>query len=162
MPSPISSALNAQVPNPFYGQVPGGTPTGSPLISLGRLYQLNPLYEELWTSGGCYCNSASGAAGLSTWGTSNYNALTAHVEHRFSNGFSFLMNYTFSKLLQDTGSIGNGQPQGVGEQFQPQAGLGLGDVYGVAPSDFTHKVTLNYTSIFLSAAARNSWAALLR
>jgi hypothetical protein len=55
------------------------------------------------------------------------------------------MNYTFSKLLQDTGSIGNGQPQGVGEQFQPQAGLGLGDVYGVAPSDFTHKVTLNYS-----------------
>ncbi len=143
--SPLGNALNIQVANPFYGQVPGGTPTGSPQISLGRLYQLNPLYEELWTSGGCYCNTASGAAGLSTWGTSNYNALTVHAEHRFGNGFSFLANYTFSKLLQDTGSIGNGQPQGIGEQFQPQAGLGLGDVYSIAPSDFTHKLLFNYS-----------------
>ena len=107
------------------------------MISLGRLYQLNPLYEEVWTSGGSYSNSASEAAGLTTWGTSNYNALTASIEHRFGGGFSFLANYTFSKLLQDTGSIGNGQAQGMGEQSQPQAGLGLGDVYGVAPSDFT-------------------------
>lgn len=143
--SPLGSALNAQVANPFFGQVPAGTPTGSPLISLGRLYQLNPLYEEVWTSGGSYNNSATDAAGLTTWGTSNYNALTVHLEHRFSSGFAFLANYTFSKLLQDTGSIGNGQPQGVGEQAQPQAGLGLGDVYSIAPSDFTHKLLFNYS-----------------
>ncbi|HEX3879275.1 MAG TPA: TonB-dependent receptor [Bryobacteraceae bacterium] len=143
--SPLGNALNAQVPNPFYGQVPAGTPTGSPMISLGRLYQLNPLYEEVWTSGGSYSNSATDAAGLTTWGTSNYNALTASIEHRFGNGFAFLANYTFSKLLQDTGSIGNGQPQGVGEQAQPQAGLGLGDVYSIAPSDFTHKFLFNYS-----------------
>lgn len=47
--------------------------------------------------------------------------------------------------MEDTGSIGNEQPQGVGEQFQPQAGLGLGDVYGVAPPDFTHKLLFNYS-----------------
>ena len=143
--SPLGNALNTQVSNPFYGQVPAGTPTGGPMISLGRLYQLNPLYEEVWTSGGSYSNSASDAAGLSTWGVSNYNALTASIEHRFGGGFSFLANYTFSKLLQDTGSIGNGQAQGTGEQAQPQAGLGLGDVYGVAPSDFTHKFLFNYS-----------------
>jgi hypothetical protein len=143
--APLGAALNTQVANPFYGQVSAGTPTGGRLISLGRLYQLNPLFEEVWTSGGSYSNSASANAGLSTWGVSNYNALTVHAEHRFGNGFSFLANYTFSKLLQDTGSIGNGQPQGVGEQFQPQAGLGLGDVYGVAPSDFTHKLLFNYS-----------------
>ena len=143
--SPLGNALNTQVSNPFYGQVPAGTPTGNPMISLGRLYQLNPLYEEVWTSGGSYSNSATNAVGLTTWGTSNYNALTASIEHRFGNGFSFLANYTFSKLLQDTGSIGNGQPQGVGEQAQPQAGLGLGDVYSVAPSDYTHKFLFNYS-----------------
>ncbi|HEX4230276.1 MAG TPA: TonB-dependent receptor [Bryobacteraceae bacterium] len=143
--SPLGNALNAQVSNPFYGQVPAGTPTGGPVISLGRLYQLNPLYEEVWTSGGSYSNTASNAAGLTTWGVSNYNAFTASIEHRFGNGFSFLANYTFSKLLQDTGSIGNGEAQGIGEQAQPQAGLGLGDVYGVAPSDFTHKVLFNYS-----------------
>jgi Carboxypeptidase regulatory-like domain/TonB-dependent Receptor Plug Domain len=143
--SPLGNALNAQVANPFYGQVPGGTPTGSATISLGRLYQLNPLYEELWTSGGCYCNSASGAAGLSAWGISNYNAVTLSAEHRFGNSFSFLTNYTFSKLLEDTGSIGNGQPVGTGEQSQPQAGLGLGSVYGLAAGTFTQKLLFNYS-----------------
>jgi hypothetical protein len=143
--SPLGNALNAQVANPFYGQVPGGTPTGSANISLGRLYQLNPLYEELWTSGGCYCNTASGAAGLSTWGLANYNALTVSAEHRFGNGFSFLTNYTFSKLQEDTGSIGNGQPVGTGEQSQPQAGLGLSSVYGVAAGTFTQKLLFNYS-----------------
>ncbi|HMF79071.1 MAG TPA: hypothetical protein VK604_25660, partial [Bryobacteraceae bacterium] len=33
----------------------------------------------------------------------------------------------------------------MGEQSQPQAGLGLGDVYGIAPSDFTHKFLFNYS-----------------
>jgi hypothetical protein len=160
--SPIGNALNTQVANPFYGQVPGGTPTCGPLISLGRLYQLNPLYEEVWTSGGSYSNSATGAAGSTTWGSSNYNALTVHVEHRFGDGFSFLANYTFSKLLQDTGSIGNGQPQGVGEQAQPQAGLGLGDVYSVAPSDFTHKLFLTIAWIFRLDAARGYWETVRR
>ena len=157
--SPLGNALNAQVTNPFYGQVPGGTPTGSPLISLGRLYQLNPMFEEIWQAAGCYCNAATDAPGspsanLSSWGTSNYHALTAHVEHRFSNGFSLLVNYTFSKLLQDTGSVGNGVSQGVSEQSQPQAGLGLGDIYSVAPSDYTHKLLLTIALICLLVAAR--------
>jgi hypothetical protein len=64
--APLGTALNTQVANPFYGQVSAGTPTGGRLISLGRLYQLNPLFAEVWTSGGSYSNSASANAGPST------------------------------------------------------------------------------------------------
>jgi hypothetical protein len=79
------------------------------------------------------------------WGVSNYHAVYFQLEHRFGKGFSFLANYTISKLLQDTGGIDNGQPQGQGEQAQPQAGLGIGDVYGLAPSDISQKFLVNYS-----------------
>src|SRR5207237_600625 len=102
---------------------------------------LGPLWLEIWTVGGAYGNSKAPPV----WGLSNYNAVYFQLEHRFGGGFSMLANYTISKLLQDTGGIDNGQPQGQGEQAQPQAGLGIGDVYGLAPSDITHKFQINYS-----------------
>jgi hypothetical protein len=73
-------------------------------------------------------------------GTVNYNAGYIQVQHRFGKGFSLLSSYTFSKLLQDCGGITGGFMQGY-----PQAGKGLGDVYGVAPNDYTHKFLINYS-----------------
>jgi hypothetical protein len=138
---PLGDKLNVQVPNPFVGQVPAGTGMGGPTIPFGRLFQLNPLWLEIWTVGGAYGNTLA----KPVWGVSNYNALYFQLEHRFAKGFTFLANYTISKLLQDTGGIDNGQPQGQGEQAQPQAGLGIGDVYGIAPGDITHKFQINYS-----------------
>jgi hypothetical protein len=138
---PLGDKLNAQISNPFYGQVPAGTGMGGPTIPFGRLFQLNPLWLEIWTVGGPYGNSQA----PSVWGVSNYHAIYFQVEHRFGKGFSFLANYTISKLLQDTGGIDNGQPQGQGEQAQPQAGGEIGSVYGLAPSDITHKFQINYS-----------------
>jgi hypothetical protein len=138
---PLGDKLNTQVNNPFVGQIPAGTGMGGPTIPLGRLFQLNPLWLEIWTVGGAYGNTQA----KPVWGVSNYHAVYFQVEHRLSRGFTFLANYTISKLLQDTGGIDNGQPQGQGEQAQPQAGLGIGDVYGLAPSDMTHKFQVNYS-----------------
>jgi hypothetical protein len=138
---PLGNALLTQVSNPFYGQVPAGTGMGGKTIPFGRLFMLNPLWLEVWTVGGPYANSAYPGS----WGTSNYHAAVFQLEHRFGNGFTLLANYTISKLLQDTGGIDNGQPQGQGEQAQPQAGLGLGDVYGLAPGDITQKLQINYS-----------------
>jgi hypothetical protein len=112
---------------------------GGPTIPLGRLSN-SPLWPEIYV-GGAYGNTQA----KPVWGVSNYHAVYFQVEHRLSNGFTFLANYTISKLLQDTGGIDNGQPQGQGEQAQPQAGLGIGDVYGLAPSDMTHKFQVNYS-----------------
>lgn len=138
---PLGNALNTQVSNPFYGQIPAGTGMGGKTVAFGRLFQLNPLWLEIWTAGGPYGNSQA----ANVWGVSNYHAVYFQAEHRFGNGFSLLANYTLSKLLQDTGGIDNAQPQGQGEQFQPQAGLGIGDVYGPAPSDISQKFLVNYS-----------------
>jgi hypothetical protein len=134
--SPLGTKLNQQVSNPFFGQIPEGTGMGGRTIPLGGIYRRNPLWLEIWTNGGPY---------LDTWGRANYNSGYVQAEHRFGRGFTFLMNYTVSKLLQDTGSIDNGQPQGVGEQFHPQVGGPLSDVYGIAPSDVSQKLLFNYS-----------------
>lgn len=43
---------------------------------------------------------------LDSWAGSSYHAATVRLERRFSSGFSALLSYTFSKLLDD--NLGNG------------------------------------------------------
>ena len=78
------------------------------------------------------------------WGLSNYNAVYFQVEHRFGKGFTFLANYTISKLLQDTGGIDNGQPQGQGEQAHPRPAWHR-RCLRLAPSDIAQKFQVNYS-----------------
>ena len=138
---PLGDKLNAQVSNPFFGQVPAGYRHGRTHDSVRPPFPIeSPVARDLdrW-------RSIRQHQAPPVWGVSNYHAVYFQVEHRFAKGFTFLANYTISKLLQDTGGIDNGQPQGQGEQAQPQAGLGIGDVYGLAPSDITHKFQVNYS-----------------
>ena len=118
----LGSRLLANVPNPFYGQIPAGSSRGGETITLGNLYQSNPLWQQISTTG-------------DPIGTANYTAGYVQIEHRFGGGFSFLANYTLSKLMQDTGGVDNAFSQGF-----PQAGLGPADVYGIARTDQRHKL----------------------
>ncbi len=124
----LGSTLLTPVPNPFYGFIPAGTARSGKMIPLGQLYELNPLWSQISTTG-------------DPDGTSNYNAGYVQVEHRFGHGFGFLANYTMSKLMQDAGGVDHTSPGAT----ITQAGLGRGDVYSLAPSDFRHKVVLNYS-----------------
>ncbi len=129
----LGNKLYQFVSNPVYGIVPtqyGAWANSGETTQLGRVFENNPLYGEVWTIG-------------SPAGTSNYTALYLQGEHRFGNGFSLLANYTFSKLLQDAGS--HEAYALYDSNGYPQAGLGLGDVYGVAPNDRTHRFVLNYS-----------------
>jgi hypothetical protein len=125
----LGSKLLQLVPNPFYGFVPAGSSRGGAMLPLGNLYELNPLWQQISTTG-------------DPDGTSNYNAAYVQIEHRFAHGFGFLANYTFSKLMEDTGGIDSSTP---GSNRFPQAGLGRGDVYSLSNSDFTHKLVFNYS-----------------
>jgi hypothetical protein len=95
------------------------------------MFQLNPIWSEVWTMG-------------EPLGISNYNAGYLQVEHRFGRGFAFLANYTISKMLQDVGGIDNQFAQGPSQHGFPQAGLGMGDIYGIAPTDMAQKLLFNY------------------
>ena len=126
----LGSKLLQNVSNPFYGFVPEGSSRGGQTVALGNVYELNPLWQQISTTG-------------DPDGTSNSNAAYVQMEHRFSRGFGFLANYTFSKLMEDTGGIDHSTP---GSNRFPQAGLGRGDVYSLSNSDSTHKVILNYSA----------------
>lgn len=128
---PLGDKLNIRVDNPFYGQIPAATGMGGPQLQFGRMFQRNPLWFEIWTMG-------------EPLGTSNYHSAYVQAEHRFAGGFSFLVNYTVSKHLQDVGGIDNQFAQGPSQQGFPQAGLPLKDIYGIAPTDMTHRALFNY------------------
>jgi hypothetical protein len=102
------------------------------MLPFGRMYSRQPFWFEAWTMG-------------EPLGTSNYYSAYLQAEHRFGQGFSFLANYTVSKMLQDVGSIDYRYGQGPDQQAFPQAGLGLEDIYGIATTDITHRVVLNYS-----------------
>jgi hypothetical protein len=122
---PLGSRLLKSVSNPFYGRIPASSSRGGQTIALGNVYQLNPLWQQISTTG-------------DPIGAANYTAGYVQLEHRFGSGFSFLANYTLSKLMQDTGAIDNAFTQGF-----PQAGLGPADVYGLALTDTRHKLLFN-------------------
>jgi hypothetical protein len=134
--------LYQMVDNPVYGSVPtqyGAWANAGPTTQLGRVLENNPLYGEAWVNG-------------EGGGTSNYFQGYIQAEHRFGSGYSLLSSYTYSKLLQDIGgnftgtyAAGNGETGPYDENGYPQAGLGLSDVYGVAPNDRTHRFLVNFS-----------------
>jgi hypothetical protein len=81
----LGNALNAQVPNPYLGIIPTGQ-LATPTIT--RQQSLLPFPQYTSVSGGYFYPGAS-----------FYNAFTLKVEKRFSQGFSILLAYVNSKLL---------------------------------------------------------------
>jgi len=132
---PLGLNLNKQVTNPFYGQVPASSTMGGKTNFLGRVLQVHPMWREIW-------------AVNEPLGYSNYHAAYAQVEHRFSQGFSFLANYTLSKALQAGGGIGASGIHNVGSignsQGPPQANMAMSEIYGYADWDVRHRMLFNY------------------
>lgn len=86
------SSLLTQVTNPYYGQLPSSSSIGGKTVSQAQLLKPYPRFLNVAT----YRNNS---------GTTNYNALEAKVEKRFSQGFSLLFAYTHSKLIDDASSV---------------------------------------------------------
>lgn len=88
----MGAALLQRVPNPFFGQIPRSSSLGDPTIPLAQLLKPFPRY----TAVSLYRNNV---------GNTNYNALQAKLEQRFSRGLSFLVSYTRSKLIDEASSV---------------------------------------------------------
>lgn len=81
----LGNSLNTQVTNPYYGLITSGQ-LATPTITLQQSLLPFPQYTSL--NGGWWYP-----------GVSSYNAFTLKVEKRFSQGFSILLSYANSKLL---------------------------------------------------------------
>ena len=86
------AALLQRVPNPYFGIIPRASSLGDPTIPLAQLRRPYPQY----TSVSLYRNNV---------GTTVYHGLYAKLEQRFSNGLSYLVGYTRSKLTDDASSV---------------------------------------------------------
>jgi hypothetical protein len=75
-------------------------------------------------------------------GRSSYNALTARVERRFSQGLSVLANYTLGRLLDDVGGA-DGQGGKTVQSFDSYKAA-----WGLSPLDRRHRFNLSYTYEF--------------
>src|SRR5690349_3666150 len=88
----MGNALLARVPNPFFGQIPRSSSLGDPTIPVAQLLKPFPRFTNVTF----YRNNV---------GNTNYNALQAKLEQRFTNGVSFLVLYTRSKLIDEASSV---------------------------------------------------------
>ncbi len=86
------SSLLTTVPNPYYGQLPISSSIGGKTVTNAQLLKPYPRFLNVAT----YRNNS---------GTTNYNALEAKVERRFSHGVYLLFAYTHSKLIDDASSV---------------------------------------------------------
>jgi hypothetical protein len=88
----LGPALLERVPNPFFGIIPRNSSLGDPTITRAQLLKPFPQF----TTVSLYRNNV---------GNTNYNALQAKVEQRFSRALSFLVSYTRSKLIDEASSV---------------------------------------------------------
>lgn len=85
-------ALDALVPNPFYGHINAGQSScGLNLPTVQAAHLLQPFPQ--------YCNVTENYPPA---GFDIYNSLQATYNHRFVNGLSVLVSYTYSKFLDNT------------------------------------------------------------
>lgn len=87
----LGTALQQLVPNPY-----------APIIRTGTLSQAQVTRATLLDTYPQY----GGGSGLDSWADSVYHAATLRAEKRFSQGFSAIVSYTFSKLIDN--NLGNG------------------------------------------------------
>ncbi len=141
----LGAALLTRVPNPFFGQIPRSSSLGDPTIPLAQLLKPFPRFTNV----SFYRNNV---------GNTNYNALQAKLEQRFARGFSFLISYTRSKLIDEASSVfdasiltGPVANFPVADSFNRklERDLSTGDIPNVFVTSFTYELPIGSGKRFL-------------
>jgi hypothetical protein len=126
----MGNALNALVPNPFYGHIKSsGCGLDQPTVVEAQLLRPYPEY--------CSVTEAPPAVGSST-----YNALQVTYTHRWHSGLDLNLSYTYSKFMDNV--------QGASGWAFPGTGSSVRNSYDLAAersvdaTDLTHSFVANY------------------
>jgi hypothetical protein len=126
-----ATIYTASVPSPFMGQGIGNRDGDTQ--SIGYLEYAYPYYGELQITN-------------RNIGRSNFNGVNLRVEHRLSDGFQILANYTIAKGLDNVGGAEtnqNGPSQGYGQGGKvPQDVQTIRNVYGLSGLDESGRFTV--------------------
>lgn len=125
---------NTMVGSPTAGQIPPGGTSGL-TQPLGLLEYPYPYFGPINVED-------------ENIGTSHFESGNLRVQKRFSSGLQLLLNYTYSKALDDVGgpdqtSVPSQAGQGsLGKTFQSVDTIS--SVYGLSPGDETHRIVFFY------------------
>jgi hypothetical protein len=86
------TALLTRVANPYFGIIPRSSSLGDPTITVAQLLTPFPQY----TTVSLYRNNV---------GTTDYQAVSARIEQRFTRGLAYTASYTRSRLRDDASSV---------------------------------------------------------
>ena|GEM_PF-236212 len=125
----IAAFLNQQVANPLQGSIPSVAAFNGATIARAQLLRRFPQYQDV-TNFGPHI------------GYSNYHALQVNLQKRFSDGFSLLTNYVWSKLL-DTGGVGNGAR--ASDPTNAEDIFNYDEEYSYSTLDVPHRFTISST-----------------
>ena len=144
---PLGDALRQLVPNPFFGQIAIG-PLSQATVARAQLLRPYPQFQDLTSA-------------ANSWGSSNYHALQVKLEKRYSRGFTFLTSYTYSKMMDYSTGVFNGEALGTA------TGSGVGGIqnwnnlkaeYSPSSLDQTHRLIVNSVYEFPFFRAQKGWA----
>lgn len=125
----LGSQLNNLVSNPFYGKIASGSLSG-PTVAQSQLLLPYPQFTGVTLGNGSF------------YGASVYNALQLKIERRFQDGFSVLVSYTWSKLM-DNVQPNNGFPGGSFAGGAPQDWDNLRGEWSLATFDTPQYLAIN-------------------
>ncbi len=133
--SPANSKLfKTPIENPVKGQIRGSNSYSYDQVPLGILFLSNPVFGGVTPDG-------------YNRGRTNYNALNLRLEKRLSHGVALLVNYTYSKSLDNVGGVA-GPGNGTAAFKGLQSSWTYDDVYGYSPLDETHRFAFFHDAQF--------------
>jgi hypothetical protein len=138
----LGSALQKSVTNPFYGQIAAGL-LSSPTVALAELLVPYPQFSSVTSD-------------LATWGASSYHAWQVKLERRYGRGFSTLISYTYSKMMDDSAGPFGGETLGGGAI---QDWNDLKAEWSTSTLDQTHRLIFQATYALPRFATRRKWVA---
>jgi len=131
------SALLTKINNPYFGQLPASSSIGGKTITYAQSIKPYPRFLNV-------------ASYRKNTGETNYNGLEAKVEQRMSNGLSFVLSYTHSKLIDEASSVfsttvlssPNSSSLGGADTFQPklERDSSSGDMPNVVAASGTYRL----------------------
>ena len=126
----LGSKIIQQVPNPFYGKIATGG-LSFPTVAAGQLLRPFPQFESVLLGNSSF------------WGASSYDSLQVKLDKRYSNGFNFLVAYTWSKLMDNMPASETGFPGGSFGGTYPQDWDNLRAEWSVSSFDTPQYLAIN-------------------
>jgi Carboxypeptidase regulatory-like domain/TonB dependent receptor len=128
-----ATALNTLVANPYYGHItPGASSCGLDKSTIIYAHLLEPFPQ--------YCGVTLNQPAI---GFSLYNALQANFNHRFNNGVSLLVSYTYSKFIDNVSGPTTTNYAYIGSS-SPANNYNLAGEKSVDGNDIPNSVVVSY------------------